>query len=129
MLRAHIHRELPPLEKNPRLPAGVVAVLARGLAKRPVERYRSAAEMIRALEAAAQQAQGDRGRDAPGVPRTGDPGREGTTADLTTAGPAAQQRPRGSSAAATLIRRCFPVLLGIAGLALVAGNWRLARSG
>ena len=48
--RAHVDDE-PPLasERNPDLPPAVDAVLERGMAKEPMERWDSAAAMVRAL--------------------------------------------------------------------------------
>jgi tetratricopeptide (TPR) repeat protein len=51
--RAHVEDEpLPASARDPALPAGVDSVLARGLAKRPSERWPSAAAMVSALREA-----------------------------------------------------------------------------
>jgi hypothetical protein len=53
LLYAHVHREpVPPTQKNASLPAGVDAVLMRGLAKPPEARWGSCREMIEALDSA-----------------------------------------------------------------------------
>jgi len=52
-LIAHLHKPLPlPRERNPRLTEPVEQVLLRGLAKDPGDRFATAGELIRALEAA-----------------------------------------------------------------------------
>lgn len=51
-----------PSQVNPDVPAEVDAVLLRGLAKKPEERYPSCAELVRALEAALQESNARRFR-------------------------------------------------------------------
>jgi len=53
VLLAHANKPLPlPRERNPELTEAVQEVLLKGLAKEPANRYRTAGEMARALEAA-----------------------------------------------------------------------------
>jgi tRNA A-37 threonylcarbamoyl transferase component Bud32 len=55
-LLAHLHKPLPlPHEKNPKITSAVEAVLLRGLAKAPDDRFPSATEFVRALDAAEAQ--------------------------------------------------------------------------
>jgi serine/threonine protein kinase len=57
LLVAHVQTPPPPLtDVAPQLPAALDAVLARGMAKRPEDRYQSGAELVAALTAALQQA-------------------------------------------------------------------------
>ena len=57
VLMARLQKPLPPpRERNPSLPAAVQDVLVKGLARNPAERYGSAGEMLRALEAAGRTA-------------------------------------------------------------------------
>ena len=54
-LLAHLHRPLPlPRERNPQLSTAIEEVLLRGLAKDPKDRYATAADLVRAIEAAAR---------------------------------------------------------------------------
>jgi len=56
--QARQHIESPPPRasaRNPRLPAAVDEVLARGMAKRPEERFSSAEELVAAIDAALQE--------------------------------------------------------------------------
>jgi protein kinase-like protein/tetratricopeptide repeat protein len=54
-LYAHLNDPVPRLRTlQPELPAGIESVLARGLAKSPVDRYQSCGELIGALRAAAR---------------------------------------------------------------------------
>jgi hypothetical protein len=54
LLYAHVHTDVPPPTTfNPALPAPIDAVMLRSLAKKPADRYGSAAELMGALEAAA----------------------------------------------------------------------------
>jgi serine/threonine-protein kinase len=51
VLLAHANKPLPlPRERNPKLSEAVQDVLLKGLAKEPADRYRTAGEMVRALE-------------------------------------------------------------------------------
>ena len=57
VIHQHVYETPPPLRSlNPRLPEGVARVVERALAKRPQERYASAGELARALEAASEGA-------------------------------------------------------------------------
>jgi serine/threonine-protein kinase len=69
--RAHVEDEPPPAsERDPDLPASVDAVLARGMAKEPSDRWESAADMVAALGGAL-------GSTAP-APAPAPPGTEST---------------------------------------------------
>jgi len=55
VLLAHANKPLPlPRERNPKLSEAVQDVLLKGLAKEPADRYRTAAEMVRAFEMASR---------------------------------------------------------------------------
>ncbi len=58
-LLAHLHKPLPlPRERNPQLSTVIEEVLLRGLAKDPKDRYGTAADLVKAIEAAARQPSG-----------------------------------------------------------------------
>ena len=58
-LLAHLHKPLPlPRERNPQLPTAVEEVLLRGLAKEPKDRYGTASDLVKAIDAAARQPSG-----------------------------------------------------------------------
>lgn len=53
VISAHLHRPPPaPSEQDPRIPRGFDAVIARGMAKSPADRFASAGELARAARAA-----------------------------------------------------------------------------
>jgi tRNA A-37 threonylcarbamoyl transferase component Bud32 len=55
-LLAHLHKPLPlPRERNPQLSTAIEEVLLRGLAKDPKDRYGTAADLVKAIDAAARQ--------------------------------------------------------------------------
>ncbi len=58
-LLAHLHKPLPlPRERNPQLSTAIEEVLLRGLAKEPKDRYGTAADLVKAIDAAARQPSG-----------------------------------------------------------------------
>lgn len=72
-LLAHLHKPLPlPRERNPQLSTAIEEVLLRGLAKEPKDRYGTAAELVKAIDAAARQPSGaaisDPRTSAPTIP-------------------------------------------------------------
>jgi eukaryotic-like serine/threonine-protein kinase len=87
VVRAHIHESPPPLaERHPPLPAEIDAVVARALAKRPDQRYRSGAALAAAFEDA--MLDGDPPTPRPGAIATWNglpvdtPPAEGVTAEM-----------------------------------------------
>ncbi len=58
-LLAHLHKPLPlPRERNPQLSTATEEVLLRGLAKAPKDRYGTAADLVKAIDAAVRQPSG-----------------------------------------------------------------------
>jgi tRNA A-37 threonylcarbamoyl transferase component Bud32 len=58
-LLAHLHKPLPlPRERNPQLSTAIEEVLLRGLAKDPKDRYGTAADLVKAIDAATRQPSG-----------------------------------------------------------------------
>jgi eukaryotic-like serine/threonine-protein kinase len=104
----------PPQELNPSVPDGINAITLRLLAKNPEDRYGSDAELIDDLE-----------RFGAGLDPSG-----ATTEVMTRAMPAATSRmgvppgvppPQGADAGKKRRRRFVPLLLGLIGLAILAG--------
>src|SRR5207248_3850618 len=106
LARAHIE-DPPPLasRRNPELPRALDPVLARGLAKRPEERFPTARELAALIEEALVPAR--RGASA------------GATAVLPRASPAAtSSQTRAAYSGAKPARRRFPALAALAAAAL-----------
>ena len=100
--QARQHVEEPPPQataRNPALPRGVDAVLARGMAKRPEDRWPSAGAFAEAIETRAQPPRGPNPRDGRDAAPAEDPRRGGRGLTAASAARPASARPAGASAA------------------------------
>jgi tRNA A-37 threonylcarbamoyl transferase component Bud32 len=123
-LLAHLHKPLPlPREKNPKITSAVEAVLLRGLAKAPDDRFPSATEFVRALDAAEAQTAPTIAPRAP-QPAAAAPLRAPAVTPAPTAvapRPSAAATDVGATPAAGLTRRQM-LIGGAVGLFLVGGT-------
>jgi serine/threonine-protein kinase len=73
LMKAHLEKEAPPVSAaNPSVPAAFAAAISRALAKRPEDRFQSAAEFAEAIETLRPLfTQGQAGGPAPGVGAAG----------------------------------------------------------
>jgi serine/threonine protein kinase/WD40 repeat protein len=123
---AHVQEEPQPVTAlRPDVPAGLWAVLAKMLAKKPADRYQTPIEVAKALQPFAPADAKPAAPAPPGVPPHGKPGRPGGDTDAIK-GPARQPEPRdkrGDAAKKTKERpawgRRSPAREGIAAAALV----------